>query len=582
MRQVKTGQGFSKTCTDGAERRSLAISVTRISCAVLASMALFVVLASCVRERSREVDQNIFRYNEPDGIASLDPTLASYQAAIWATGHLYNGLVELDTALAIAPCLASHWEVDAAGTRYTFHLRTDVWFHHDACFGGKGLGQEAQVSANSSRRVVASDVVFSIRRVFDGSTRSTGAWVYRDRVKDIVAIDDSTLQISLKEPFAPFLAVLTMPYGYVIPHEAVEFYGADFGQHPVGTGPFAFAGWKPDVALELRRNPLYFKRNEQGTQLPYLDGIRIGFLRDTKSEFLEFLHGGMDMVTSVDEAFANSVYDVHLNLLEPYKHLRLQKAPAMSVEYYGILLDTTKPAASRLPLARSKKLRQALNYAIDRHRIVTYVLHGRGIPSKHGFLPPSLPGYEDSVGGYGFDQDRARQLLGDAGFPNGKGLPTLLLQLGNNQRTASVAEAAQAMWKEIGVNVELRRVDFPQHLSQVRAGELPMWRTSWIGDYPDPENFLALFTTANRAPGGPNTTHLCSPHLDSLYKAALNPGLTFAQRTELYSQMQAEVVDQAPWIFLYHDVLVRLTHQNIKGFRTDATGRLQLEAVRKQ
>jgi peptide/nickel transport system substrate-binding protein len=158
----------------------------------------------------------------------------------------------------------------------------------------------------------------------------------------------------------------------------------------------------------------------------------------------------------------------------------------------------------------------------------------------------------------------------------------LLLQLGHNPRTASVAEAVQEQWKELGVNVELRQVDFPQHLSQVRAGELPMWRTSWIGDYPDPENFLALFTSANKAPGGPNTTHLVSSRLDSLYTEALNPTFSSEQRYSLYAQMQQEIVEQSPWIFLYHDVLIRLTQPNIQGLTIDGTGRLLLERVKKQ
>lgn len=546
----------------------------RLTSQFILFLGIITILASCVRTTVHEADANTFRYNEPDGIASLDPAVASYQSAVWATGQLYNGLVELDSNLSIAPCLATSWSLDEGGKRWTFHLRTDVWFHTDTCFAVAGLPKK-------TRTVNASDVVYSIRRIYDGSARSTGAWVYRDRISQIVAVDDSTVQITLTSPFAPFLAVLTMPYGYIVPHEAIEYYGNDFGQHPVGTGPFQFKKWVQDVAVDLHRNPLYFKRSASGVQLPFLDGVRITFLRDTKSEFLEFLHHGYDIVTSVDGAIAPSVYDATGTLREPYQHLRLLRAPALSVEYYGILLDTTKPGAHQSPLATNRLLRQALNYAIDRHRIVTYVLHGRGIPTHHGFLPPSLPGYSDSVRGYRFDPDLAKQLLARAGYPGGKGLPTLLLQLGHNPRTASVAEAVQEQWKDIGVNVELRQVDFPQHLSQVRAGELPMWRTSWIGDYPDPENFLSLFTSANRAPAGPNTTHLCSAKLDSLFNAALLPSLSTEQRNALYRQMQDDIVEQSPWIYLYHDVLIRLTHDNIHGLTIDGTGRLLLEQVRK-
>ncbi len=561
-------------------KRSLTTTIAIISC-------LFIV--SCGGHRaSDEQSLTSFTYNEPDGIASLDPAVASYQAATWANTHVFNGLVELDTNLGIAPCIASSWEVDDAGRRWTFHLRTDVWFHTDACFG-----------SDSTRRVTAEDVRYSIERICDARTKSTGLWAFRSRIvgadvfhqhsragrsghiSGITVVDDSTITITLTEPFAPFLAVLTMPYGSIVPKEAVERYGADFGQHPVGTGPFRFERWVPDVELTLARNERYFKVDTRGKRLPYLTSVHITFLRDVKNEFLEFTRGRYDVVSSVDGSFAPSVYDVDGTLKPPYTKFRIHRAAAHSIEYYGIMLDTTYPAARAVPLASQRLLRQALNYAIDRHRIVTYVLHGRGIPAHHGVLPPTMPGFSDTVRGYQYDADRARDLLAQAGYPYGKGLPQLLLQLGNNPRTASVAEAIQEMWREIGVKVELRQVDFPQHLSQVRSGELAMWRTSWMGDYPDPENFLALFTSQNFSPSGPNTTHTRRADLDDLYTRALSPKLTFSERAALYHEMERIVLEESPWIFLYHDVLIRLTQPNVQGFLLDGSGRLLLERVYK-
>jgi peptide/nickel transport system substrate-binding protein len=155
------------------------------------------------------------------------------------------------------------------------------------------------------------------------------------------------------------------------------------------------------------------------------------------------------------------------------------------------------------------------------------------------------------------------------------------LQLGNSQRTASIAEAVQAQWKDIGLDVELRQVDFPQHLSMVRAGELAMWRTSWIGDYPDPENFMALFISNTIAPKGPNTTRIHRADLDSLYDAALSPRLTEASRNALYSRMERIVVDEAPWVFLYYHVVLRVYQPHVKGLTLDGSDRLILERVYK-
>lgn len=544
------------------------------------------LLFSCHGQKPATHDNlNTFTYNEPDGLLSLDPAVATYQAATWTTLHLFNGLVELDSALGIAPSIAKSWSVDDKGLIWTFHLRRDVWFHEDDCFGSK-----------RTRRVTANDVRFSIERICDARTKSTGLWAFRTRIdgadefhqntrkgisghiRGITVDDDSTIRIRLTKPFAPFLAVLTMPYGSIIPVEAIQTYEADFGRHPVGTGPFAFGYWKPDVELRLSRNPMYWKTDDSGGSLPYLKEIRITFLRDSKNEFLEFTRKRYDMVASVDVTLSSAVFNPDGTLKAPYDKFISYRAASHSVEYYGILMSGMAESV----LTKDKRIRQALNYAIDRHRIVAYVLNGRGIPATHGVLPPTLPGFSESVQGYRFDSDEARRLLAQAGYPNGKGLPTLILQMGNSPRTASVAEAVQQMWREIGVSVELRQVDFPQHLAMVRAGELPMWRTSWIGDYPDPENFLALFITENVSPRGPNTTRISRADLDSLYEKALDPRLPFADRASLYNAMERIILDEAPWIFLYHDVLVRLVQPNVKGFTIDGSGRLMLERVWKE
>jgi len=542
---------------------------------------------SCVGHKPSPSESNTtFCYNEPDGLLSLDPAQASYRSALWTSSHLYNGLVELDSTLHVAPCIARSWSVDQSGVEWTFMIRNDVWFHPDPCFGQK-----------RTRRVIARDVKYSLERICDARTKSTGLWAFRTTIlgadefhqatragksgsiQGIFVENDSVLKIRLTKPFAPFLAVLTMPYGSIIPREAIEAYGADYGRHPVGTGPFMFGTWNQDRELTLTRNPRYFKTDSVGRRLPYLETIRISFLRDPKNEFLEFSRGQFDLVSNIDESFVSTVFEPNGTLRPPYDRFRVLKKAANTVEYYGILMDTTLPMGRTSPLVRNRFLRQALNYAIDRHRIVTYLLNGRGQPALHGVLPPSMPGFTSSIKGYRYDPDQARRLLALAGYPNGKGLPTLLLQLGNSQRTASIAEAIQAQWKEIGVNVELRQVDFPQHLSMVRAGDLALWRTSWIGDYPDPENFLALFIHANIAPNGPNTTRIDRRDLDSLYAAALSPRLSFDERAALYQRMEQIVVEEAPWIFLYYHVVLRVYNPNVKGLTLDGSDRLLLERV---
>lgn len=550
---------------------------------------LSITLGACKSDKGDGGSPNAFRYNVTDGIGTLDPALSGQIASIWAGTQLYNGLVELDTALNVVPSVAKSWSVDSTGLVWTFTLRPDVYFHENAAFGG-----------DKTRKVVASDVKYSFERVMNAKTKSTGLWVFRERilgaseyhkrstngnageVEGIKVLNDSMVSITLVKPFAPFLSILTMPYCWIVPREAVEKYGDDFFKNPVGTGPFMLSAWQPDIKMVFKRNPKYFKKDASGAQLPYLEEVAISFMRDSKTEFMEFEKGSLDMVTNIDPAFSPSVLSAEGNLQGKYKAYNLLKAPALSIEYYGILLDETLEAGKASPLSKNKLLRQALNYAVNREQLVRYILRGKGISATNGVLPPTMPGFSKDVRGYSYDPQKARQLLAQAGYPNGKGLPKLIVQLGNSQTTGQVAEAIQQQWKEIGVNLEIRQVDFPQHLDMVRNSKLMLWRTNWSGDYPDPENFLALFYSANHSPGGPNTTHIRNTRLDSLYTAALNPLLSPVQRYALYNGMEHIILDEAPWIFLYYNAIQRLVQPSVKGLTVDGSDRLVLETVRKE
>lgn len=563
-------------------------TVRLFQCSLTLFFTVF-LLTSCT-EKDAEDRENTFFYNEPDGISTLDPAQMSYRASIWAGLQLYNGLVQLDTALVIRPAIARSWSVDSTGTEWTFVLRNDVYFHEDACFGDR-----------KTRPVVAADVKYSIERIGNAATASRGLWVFSgkllgfdeyheatktgapaDGIRGIDVLNDSTVRLTLVKPFAPFLSLLTMPYAYIVPHEAVEAYGKDFFKHPVGTGPFRLAGWEPDVRMVLERNPVYFERDAAGSQLPYMAGVSISFARDTKTEFLEFRQGTLDFVSSIDPSVAQSVITPEGTLTSEFSRYQLLQTAAHSIDYYGILLDSTLPAVQNFPPATIKKLRQALNYGVDREKIIRYVLNGKGIPAHYGVLPPGMPGFSSSVDGYSYNPDLARTLLRESGFPDGRNLPPLVLRIGQNERSEAVAEAVQQQWKELGIQLDIRPIDFPQLLQMVHRSELPFWRTSWIGDYPGPENFLALFYSYNKAPQGPNTTRIARRDLDSLYETALSPQLTDAERYALYNQMETIVLDEAPWVFLYYNILQRLAQPWVQGLTVDGADRLLLKTVRKQ
>lgn len=550
-------------------------------------VCFLVALSSCSHEQSR-LSETTFTYNEPNGITSLDPARAGYQAAIWAGTQIYNGLVERDSNSLIVPCIAESWQSDPTGTRWEFRLRRDVAFHDDACFGSA-----------RTRLVTAKDVEYSFLRLLDVRTKSPGLWVFQKRIKGaescieqtrrglppscegIRCMGDSIIQIDLTQPFAPFLQLLSMPYAWIIPREAVEYYGEEFSRHPVGTGPFRMDHWTPDIELVLQRNPRYFKIDKTGNRLPYMESVVVTFVRDTKTEFMEFRKGKLDVLSALDPSIATAVVNSDGTLQRAFAAYSLQQVCAESIEYYGILLDTACESGKASPLSRSALVRQALNYAIDRERIVRYVLHGKGVPAHHGVIPPGMPGFSPEVHGYRYNPDRARMLLTKAGYPGGAGLPAVTLQMGNSARTVSVGEAIQQMWKEIGVTVNLKQVDFPQHLEMVSASKLALWRTSWIGDYSDPENFLALFASEYFSPSGPNTTHYKRTSIDSLYGLIASSPVSSEQRYRWVHEAERQILEDCPWVFLYYPVIQRLVQPNVTGLPIDGSDRLVLERVRK-
>ncbi|HEV9036658.1 MAG TPA: ABC transporter substrate-binding protein, partial [Puia sp.] len=309
--------------------------------------------------RGDRTDKKVFRYNEVDGIATLDPAFAKNRSIIWAVHQLYSTLVETDDNLNIVPCLARSWEVGADRRTWTFHLRTDVYFQDDQVFpGGHG------------RRLVASDIVYSLNRLLDPATASSGAWIFHDRIDTsgegaFVAVDDSTFRLRLIRPFHPILGLLTMPYCSAVPHEVVQRYGKEFRAHPCGTGPFRFKSWEEEQTLVFLRNDHYFERDSAGHPLPYLDAVKISFNTEKAAEFLQFQQGELDFVNEIDASFKDEILNKRGQLKKDWVgKIILSVSPQLNTEYLGILMDTTSDLVRHSPL-RLLAVRQAINYGFD-------------------------------------------------------------------------------------------------------------------------------------------------------------------------------------------------------------------------
>lgn len=526
---------------------------------------LFTGLASC--GNSRKDEAGFFRYNESSGIATLDPAFAKNQSIMWVIHQLYNTLVEVDSGMGIKGSVAKSWQVSSDGLTYTFFLRRGVYFHDDACFpGGKG------------RELTARDVVYSLRRIMEPVTASSGAWIFTERVNPeqaFRALDDTTFQLRLSIPFPPILGILSMQYCSIIPEEAVRYYGAGFRAHPVGSGPFRFVAMEEGQALILRRNDHYFEVDAAGHSLPYLRGIKVSFFDSKATEFLLFRQGELDFMNDIDPSFKDEVLSKSGQLRPAWKdRIRLSKHAYLNTEYLGILQDTGNALVQQSPL-RFKKLRQAINYGFDRRKMMLYLRNSIGTPAESGFIPAGLPSFDaDKVKGYQYNPVRARQLLVEAGFPGGRGLaPIKLLTI---PIYADLSSYISRELQEIGIPVQVEVVQKSLLLEQTAQSKALFFRGSWIADYPDGENYLSVFYSGNPAP--PNYTRFKHAGFDGLYQMALREN-DDSTRYSLYRQMDSILVEEAPVVPLWYDEVIHFVQPNILDFQPNAQNLLELRKV---
>ncbi|MEO0899897.1 MAG: ABC transporter substrate-binding protein [Bacteroidota bacterium] len=520
--------------------------------------------------------------NLSEGLNTLDPAFARSRGRIWMTAQLFNGLVALDSALHVVPAIAKSWTISPDGKTYTFRLKDNVFFHAHPIFG-----------KSNRRKVVAEDFRYSLTRICDPQTASTGKWVYSGKIFGLEeynsgqkksidgfrALDDSTFQIELIKPFPAFLSLLAMPYGYVVPREVVEYYGEDFQANPIGTGPFQFYKWQEGNILIMHKNPDYFEF-ESGNRLPYLDAVSVRFIPSRLSAYIEFVQNKLDFIGDLDNSYKDEVLHVDGSIKEEYaEKYTFLLSPQLNTEYLGFQLDDTMEITQNHPTL-DIRVRQAFNYAIDREKITSYLLNGMGYPAESGFVPFGMPGYSaEKVAGYSYQPEKARKLLAEAGFPNGEGLPRITLNA--NQKYATIMAFVQKSLENIGVRVNIQNLQSGALRREIYGGRTNFWRASWIADYPDGENYLGLFYSGNFAPSGPNTTHFFSEEFDRLYEQSLTV-TDDSSRHLMYQEMDRLMLEQAPIIPLYYDRSFRMIQKKWTGLSSNPMNHLFLKAVRKR
>ncbi len=461
---------------------------------------------------------------------SLDPALSTDVPTGRAVSYLFNGLTRFTPDARVEPALAARWEVSADGRNYLFHLRAHVHFQDGSLLR-------------------ASDVVHSFTRVLDPSNKAgrpwplypiAGARAFASRaattVSGISAVDDSTVRITLDTALAIFPKLLAMPVASVVPAKV----SADFGEHPVGTGPWSLVRWQHDDYVLLARNPAYYGG------APQLDSLMIRIIPEPSTAVAEFESGNVDLLY-VPEADAPRWEQTD------EKKALLTSAPALRLWY--VALNT-----ARGPL-KDKRVRQALNHAVDVKTILDKLIGGRGHLAA-GVIPPTLGGTDSTRAPYAYDPAVAKRLLAAAGYPKGFDIELWLPQ---DPAFARVAESIQSYLAAVGVRAKIVQRESATAREASRNGQADMIVKDWYADYPDAENFLyPLLHGANRGVGG-NVSFYENPEFDRIVSAARTEQ-DEAKRTGMYRRADSLAFADAPMIYLFFYNELYAVQPWVKGF----------------
>ena len=483
----------------------------------------------------------VYRAALPWSPRTLDPAYSTDIYSVTLIEQIFDGLVQFDKNLNVVPALATSWKVSPDGLVYTFNLRTDASFHN-------------------GRHVTAKDFVYSFTRLLDPKEESSalgffervkGASAYRTgeskEVAGLKALDASTLEITINEPFAPFLSVLAMFNSKVVPREEVERWRKDFGRHPVGTGPFRLQSWEGD-RIELSANSNYYEGR------PYLDRVVYTIYAGAQRQKIlqDFLEGRLE------EA---AVFGADREKMAHTTVYHFVRKPSLSLQFYGMNCAS--------PPLNDKRVRQALSWAIDKDKIVREVFKDQFIPAPT-ILPPGMTGYTPENASYGYDPGRSKTLLAQAGYgPSQEKLSLIILSASkSNVAQRELAMVAKDL-ADVGVELHIQyETDWPTFEAALRSKGLQMYRYFWSADIPDPDNFLNVLCGSEYQY---NFMHYNNPKVDLLLAQALVE-TDIIKRVNLYRQAESMILEDAPLIPFMYWVFEAVFQPYVKGLEISSLG----------
>lgn len=472
---------------------------------------------SCQPKIKNPEEFNSYLQSEP---TNLDPAFIVDIPSSTVAAKIFNGLVKFDENLNIVSDLVESYEIINNGVIYVFKLKKGVKF-------------------SNGREIVSQDVLNSFKRVLDPKINSPRVWVLdkikgakdfiSGKTKNVVGIrliDKYTIELVLEYSYAPFLSLLTMPTAYIIPEEEIKKNPNGFAVNPVGSGPYILQNWKQGEEIVLQRNELYFAGK---TNVKYYN---YKIIQDANSALLRFQNGELDVLSP------SAVQVQTLMQNENYNKYFLQKE-SLSVNYLGLNNEKN--------IFKDKRVRQALNYAVDKNNIIKTVYFGQASLS-HGPIPPGVKGFNFKKTPYQYKLQKAKNLLKQAKATNLKF--TLYYRSGGSD-TQKVAELMQDYFSKVGIKVKLQQIEWSALKQAIQDGKADAYYLSWVGDYPDAENFLFPTFYSKNSPTEGNRVRYKNAEVDKLLLMAIKE-INETRRLQIYQKIENIIFADAPWVFLWH------------------------------
>lgn len=557
------------------------MSFKRVISLIVASSFLF---SAC--NKKQDLNERVLRITAPSDVKGFDPMMAGDVGSAAQIAKIYEGLITyhwLKIPYELIPNLAEEMpEISKDGMTYTFKIRKGVFFQDDAAFpGGKG------------RELTAMDFVYSLKRHADTKNQSTGWWLfdgklkglnewrekyanaevanYDEEVEGLKAIDKYTLQFKLAKVFPQFLYALAMPFAYVVPREAVDKYGKEFINHPVGTGPYVLPVFDQGKRIVYTRNPTFrekfypteaspeFKHmlGDAGKKVPFLDKIIVDIMIESQPAWLKLNKGEVDYLNIPKDNFSSAITNNELSKDLADKGMTLSKTPGLDVYFYIFNFD--------YKIFQNLKLRRAMSLAFDQKAQNELFYNNTGFPAE-SVAPPGIAGNVPSFKNpwKGPNIELAKKMLAEAGYPEGKGLPEITLDTFSSTAARQKAEFFQKQMEKIGIKIKVVTNLNPELQGKIKKRSVMMVDYGWIGDYPDTENFLQIFYGPNSSPGA-NSSNYNNPEFNKQYEIIAKMQDS-PERTKMYEKLNQFLADEVVVIFTVHTQSYTLQQKWVKNY----------------